>query len=264
MSSSRPTLACAPAPPSAAARRLLSCEPLPGPSSVEAHEFGAMRVEDVGGNSAPFAPRRQDHDYKPSGADVFRVVHQVPVLFSWSCRANQCSLQPLEYPCSAPVGSRRLRSSWPWSTSMDCRSKPASTNALTAAAECSPSAIVPTTRLVGYGMKVRSVRLVSMNSISSRRYLISAIELREHVDDIAGKAKFYRDSTREANRSSTCFVSALVSCTCASTIQRDLSTPLEMSVNRSAVSASLNAVASSIAWRAPWPNVANASRIAPT
>ena len=102
MSSSRPTLACAPAPPSAAARPLLSCEPLPGPSSVEAHELGAMRVEDVGGNSAPFAPRRQDHDYKPSGADVFRVVHQVPVLFSGSCRANQCSLQPLEYSMLCP------------------------------------------------------------------------------------------------------------------------------------------------------------------
>ena len=49
------SLACTSAPPSAAARPLLGCEPLPGPSSVRAHELGAMRVGDVGGNGAPLA-----------------------------------------------------------------------------------------------------------------------------------------------------------------------------------------------------------------
>jgi hypothetical protein len=61
-----------------------------------------MRVEDVGGNGAPLAFWRQGHDDKPSGANVIRVAHQVPVLLSGSSRANQCPLQPLDYSMLCP------------------------------------------------------------------------------------------------------------------------------------------------------------------
>jgi hypothetical protein len=80
----------------------LRCKSLPRPSAIEAHELSAMRVENVSGNRAPLAFRHQDHDDKPSGADVFHVVHQVLVLLDWPSRTNQRSLQAFEYSMFGP------------------------------------------------------------------------------------------------------------------------------------------------------------------
>ena len=83
---------------------------------------------------------------------------------------------------------------------MDCRSKPASTSASTAASACSASAMVPTTRLVGYGMKPRSVCLVSMSQFHTGAGLPPSIQ----EDHIVLLHPLYRNALGDRT-SSSCF-----------------------------------------------------------
>jgi hypothetical protein len=68
-------------------------KPFPGPSTVEAYEFGAVIVEDVRRDHALLALPCQHHDHEATCTHVFDVTHQVLVLLV-RCRASD--QQPLE------------------------------------------------------------------------------------------------------------------------------------------------------------------------
>ena len=122
------------------------------PSAVEPHELRAVLVQDVGGDDALGSAFRQHHDHESTGTNILDVMRQVLELFEIK-GANQ---RPVKLREESVRGAGRIEtleilSSCRMSTSS--RPNPARSNASMASFALPSSPTVPTTRLVGYGMK---------------------------------------------------------------------------------------------------------------
>ena len=122
-----------------------------------------MRAQDVTDNGARLALWRQNHDHPPAGPHVFHMVHQMLVLFDGTCSTNQFSLQPLEY---SMLYSFRVETTQVFLSVEHVDRLPIEASFH----QCINGGLGvlrvgdgATTRLVGYGMKPRSLGLVSMS-----------------------------------------------------------------------------------------------------
>jgi hypothetical protein len=79
----------------------------PCPSAIEAHELGAVRVENPRHKIPFILVFRKNHDHKASGAHILDMMSKVRRFLNRPSQSNQCSLELCE---EAVFGSARIES----------------------------------------------------------------------------------------------------------------------------------------------------------